>query len=121
MPNFTYEARDASGRRQQGRAEADSAPALAGDLRRRGWLVLRVQAANEQETRASPLARLNPFNLLPPRSIEVELSFQQMAVMLRSGLSLLVTLRTVAEQASRPSMRKVWQSVAERIQEGSGL
>ncbi|MCS6852990.1 MAG: type II secretion system F family protein [Gemmataceae bacterium] len=119
MPSFAYEARDAAGRRQAGHAEADSAAALAGDLRRRGWLVLRVEAA--PKAAGGQRFRLNPFAWLPPRSLDVEVSFQQLAVMLRSGLSLLAALRTVAEQAQRPSMRRVWEAVSQRIQEGSDL
>ncbi len=44
-----------------------------------------------------------------------------MAVMLRSGLTLLATLKTVAEYATRPAMRSVWENVAERIQQGASL
>src|SRR5262249_22893115 len=36
-------------------------------------------------------------------------------------LTLLTALRTVSEQAGRPSMRRAWDDVAQRIQQGSGL
>jgi type II secretory pathway component PulF len=41
--------------------------------------------------------------------------------MLRSGLTLLNALQTVAEQSPRPAMRRIWTDVSRRIQEGSGL
>jgi type II secretory pathway component PulF len=58
---------------------------------------------------------------LPPLSGDVEVSFLQLAIMLRSGLTLLSALRTVSEQANRPSMRRVWAAVAQEIQQGAGL
>ena len=41
--------------------------------------------------------------------------------MLRSGLTLLSALKTVAEQARRPRMAKVWIDIYERIEEGSSF
>ena len=69
----------------------------------------------------SLLAKLNPFYWLPPRSLDIEMSLQQMAVMLRSGLTLLATLKTLGEHSQRPAMRRVWDDVARRIQQGASL
>jgi type II secretory pathway component PulF len=41
--------------------------------------------------------------------------------MLRSGLTLLNALTTVAEQADRAAMRRIWTDVGSRIQEGASL
>ena len=119
MPNFDFNARDPSGRQQAGSQDAVSSAALVSTLRERGWLVLDVQESAGPAEDWSTL--LNPFSWLPPRSIDVEVSLQQIAVMLRSGITLLAALKTVAEQAARRSMRLIWQRVAERIQEGSTL
>src|SRR5271154_725827 len=119
MPIFSFEARNASGRAQRGTQEAPSAAALASTLRGRGWLVLDVRAA--EDAGVSGLAALNPLQWLPVRSIDVEQSLQQLAIMLRSGLTLLSSLQTVGEQANRPAMRRVWIGVGQRIQQGSSL
>src|SRR5262245_11612834 len=122
MPVFTFEARTGSGQAQRGTQEAPSAGAVVASLRQRGWLVVTVRSAEDAEGKAIDwLALINPWSWLPPRSLDVELSLQQMATMLRSGLTLLTALRTVAEYAQRKSMRLVWQNVAERIQQGSSL
>lgn len=121
MPTFLFEARDSTGRPQRGTLEAASANALVSSLRQRGWLVLNVQAASDAVAPAAILARLNPFAWLPPRMVDVELSLQQIAVMLRSGLTLLTALRTVAEQARRQKLHRIWEHVAERIQEGASF
>lgn len=122
MPTFNFVARDASGQLQRGSQAAASPAALAGSLRERGWAVVDVRAgAAEQASVLEQLAVLNPLRYLGPRSSDIELSLNQMAVMLRGGLTLLATLRAVAEQAGRPAMRRVWLEVADSIQQGSNL
>ncbi|MBL8794953.1 MAG: type II secretion system F family protein [Planctomycetia bacterium] len=122
MPLFVFTARDTSGRSQSGRQEAPSPQVLVSTLRARGLLVLEVRQADASDAEtATLLERLNPGYWLPPRSIDVEISLQQLGVMLRSGLTLLESLKTMAEQASRPSMRRIWRQTALRIQQGSGL
>jgi len=122
MPIFSYVGRDTAGRPQRGTQEAPSAAAVASSLRQRGWLVLEVRVGEGTPQSAfSNLAKLNPIYWLPPRSLDIEMGLQQMAVMLRSGLTLLATLRTLGEQAQRPAMRRVWDNVAQRIQQGSSL
>src|SRR5262245_15455837 len=118
MPVFAFEVRTSGGRPQRGREEAASAAALAAALRARGWLVLTVRAVEEAP---SAVGRLNPLNWLPVRSVHVELGLQQIAVMLRSGLTLLTALRTAAEQSQRRRMAAIWNDVADQIQLGSTL
>lgn len=120
MPAFTYSVRNANGRAQQGTQEAASADALVHHLRERGCLVLSVRPV-ENGAAQGILPLLDPRNWLPPRSVDVELSLQQMAVMLRSGLTLLTALRAVAEYAHRRSMSRIWEEVAAKIQRGSTL
>ena len=122
MPIFSYVGRDVAGRPQRGTQEAPSAAAVANALRQRGWLVLEVRSADaEPPSAGSVLRKSNPFYWLPPRSLDIELSLQQMSVMLRSGLTLLATLKTLAEHSTRQSMQVVWEKVAQRIQQGTSL
>ena len=44
-----------------------------------------------------------------------------MAVMLRSGLTLLASLKTIAEYSRSRAMRHIWEDVAEKIQSGASL
>jgi len=91
------------------------------EIRGRGWLVLDVRNDAPAAPRENPLAVLRPGRWLSARNIDVEVSLRQMAVMLRSGLTLLNALNTVAEYASRESMGRIWYDVAGRIQEGASL
>lgn len=120
MPRFTFTARDASGRSQQGTLDAASPSAAVDALRRRGWIVLQVrpEATPSRDVGADLLMRIG---WKPVRSVDVELSLQQLAVMLRGGLTLLDALTTLARQAERRSVRQVWRTVADALQEGASL
>ncbi len=121
MATFTYEARTGAGQRQTGVKEGASAAEVVTSLRSRGWLVLNVRPVEGNAQSTDWREILNPLAWLPARSVDVELSLQQIAVMLRSGLTLLAALKTTAEHARRPAMRKVWTRVTERIQQGATL
>jgi type IV pilus assembly protein PilC len=121
MPSFAFKARDTSGRTQQGSLSAASYAAAVHEIRGRGWLLLDVRNDLAAAPRTSVLAAIRPRNWLRPRSVDIEVSLRQMAIMLRSGLTLLNALNTVAEYAPRASMGRIWYDVAGRIQEGASL
>jgi len=118
MPDFQYTARDRQGVAQSGAITAPSRSAAATQLRERGWIVLKV--ANVQQTRSSSSGD-SVFGNLPPRSVHVEVSLHQLAMMLRSGMTLLASIKAVAEQAPRRSLGRVWQSISQELQRGQGL
>ena len=119
MPSFNFTARDTAGRTQRGVQSAASAVVLASELRARGWLVLDIQIA--AETRTGLTDALDPRGWLPVRSIDVEMSLQQLAVMLRSGLTLLNALHTAAEHTERLKLQRILRRVMVRFQEGSSF
>jgi len=122
MPLFSFQAKDKQGQRQQGQLVAvTSAQALA-ELRTRGWLILDLQATAVPGTGLrEKMSAFHFSSLLPATKFDVEIGFLQMAAMLRSGLTLLTSLKTVEEQARRPAMGQIWRQVYERIQEGSSF
>lgn len=122
MSTFAYVARDRGGRVQRGLEQAESPNAAVAMLRGRGWAVIDVQAAAEvPKSVGEMLAAAHPGRWLPPRSIDVELSLNQLAVMLHGGLTLLAAMRTTSEQCRRLSMRRVWEDVGRRVQAGSSF
>lgn len=120
MPRLRYDARTATGLREAGVRDASSETALLRELRGRGLVVLRIDDADRARADADNSGDAPRFSL-PPRSLDVELALQQLALLLRSGLPLLSALRTCADQSARPALRRVLRRVAERIQEGSSL
>ena len=117
MATFAYAARDRTGRALRGSLDAPTPAAVAADLRNRGWVVVQIRPEAARASAAGP-ARTS---WLPIRSSDIEVSLRQMAVMLRSGLTLLNALQTVAEQTPGPALRRIWGDVSRRIQEGAGL
>jgi type IV pilus assembly protein PilC len=120
MPTFAYRARDATGRTREGSAVAASESAVAAELRGGGLLILDVRAMP-----ARPHAAQNgvapPLIGLPATSFDVQTSLRQLALMHRSGISLLAALRTAADTSRRASMARLWRQVADRIEGGSTL
>ena len=119
MAEFQYSARDSRGALQQGVATAGSAETLAAELRSQGFLILKIAPVAPPERQ--PVFSFSPLAWLPMTRFDVEIGFQQLAAMLHSGLTLLVALRTVAEQARRPRAAALWRNVAERIERGDTL
>ncbi|MFO0802205.1 MAG: type II secretion system F family protein [Gemmataceae bacterium] len=117
MPTFSFEVRNAQGRPQRGREDAPSAAAMAATLRGRGLLILNLR----EDTGGAASISLDPRRLLRIRSVDIEFAMQQIAVMLRSGMTLLSSLRTAAEQARRYKMRAALNGIADRIQQGATL
>lgn len=116
MPQYAYVARDRDGRTSRGVQEAASDAALVASLQEGELLVLDVRQvaggeADEETFRPALLRR--------PRSIDVELGLQQLAFLLRSGVTLLSALQTTAAEAERGSMARVWRRVARRVQRGA--
>ncbi|HLF98437.1 MAG TPA: type II secretion system F family protein [Methylococcaceae bacterium] len=94
MTIYQYTALDAQGIQQSGSIEADGPPAAARLLRGRGLFVatLRDGAHDPALSGRDVLMRLR--ELLPVKIYELVFFFQQMALMLRSGLPILEALDT---------------------------
>jgi len=120
MPEFTYLARNASGQIQRGHMASESASALRAMIESRGERLISVKPIESKGLLGNTKFE-NPLHRLPPSGVTVEVSLEQMAVMLRSGLGLLQSLQTVAEQATAPSMKKIALELCEAIQEGDSL
>lgn len=115
MPVFSYVARDRSGQQQSSVIESPSREAAAAALRQQGLLpVTLAEVAKPGERRRFSF---NPFAYRSLNSFDIEHEFHQIAVMLRSGVSLLDALNLTAKHA-RIGTYKVWERLAQRIQQG---
>lgn len=119
MPNYRYVSRDLSGAMRTSTLAAGNQEMLTAELRGRGLLVVEVEEIGTRKPSTGPT--LDPRTWLGMAGFDVEMGFQQLASMLRSGLSLLSAMRTVAEQARRPRATAVWNNVADRIEQGSSF
>ncbi len=110
---------DKTGARQTLAREADSASAVSSALRGEGFVVIGIEAVGGAERRGPP--PWSPAWLRPMRSFDVEIGFQQLSSMLKSGVSLLAALDTVAEQALSPRAARVWGAVQDAVASGGAL
>ncbi|MCC5844408.1 MAG: type II secretion system F family protein [Verrucomicrobia bacterium] len=118
MPWYTYHALDSNGEPQHGTIEAETLSAARWALREDK---LRTRELRECDPPPSWLRLPDPRALMPVKSVQVEVSLRQLAMMLRSGLPLLASLETLIEQAPGPGMRRVWARVRDRVEQGGSL
>lgn len=88
-------------------------------LRQQGLLVLEVRDVGAS-VEGTPRWSLNPLDYRSINSVDVERAFHQIAVLLRSGVSILEALEFIRDYA-RPGARQVWQDIVERIRGGESL
>ena len=118
MAEFRYKARDITGGSRSGVVDATSRSAAASLLRSRGLIVIGVELVAEK-TKTKIGLGLSRF--LRPRAIDVELSLQQLSMMVRGGMPLLTGLVSLVEQAPRKSLGAIWETVVRDIQAGDSL
>lgn len=118
MPSYRYTTRDAMGAVGTGRLAVSGIDVLTSELRSRGLLLIDVE-----EITSKPRGEItwNPRTWRKPGNLDVGMGCLQLATMLRGGLGLLSSLRTVADQASKPRMGAVWNRVANQIERGSSF
>ena len=93
MPEFRYKARDATGGPRVGVVDATSRSAAASLLRSRGLIVIGVTPVNAP---VESNLKLDLSQYLRPRAVDVELSLQQLSMMLKGGMPLLSGLIALA-------------------------
>jgi type IV pilus assembly protein PilC len=120
MPVFRYTARNRSGQQQTATIEIGSRAAAIRSLKDGGLLVLKINEVQEEKPKGDKKYSLNPLEYRSMRSSDIEHEFHQIAVMLRSGISLLEALDMTAKY-SRIGVRKVWNTISKRIEQGTSF
>ncbi|MEM8666812.1 MAG: type II secretion system F family protein [Planctomycetota bacterium] len=122
MPSYSYIARNEQGQLQRGLEQSDSPSSLSTALRSRGLRLIKFQKQIEKISPFEWLAtHLNPLQYIPPRQLSIELMLSQIAVMLRSGVTLLRALRTCEQQARFAPMRRMTSRINDSVQDGQSL
>ena len=117
--NFTYLARDRSGRVSRGELHAKSPIELRSILQSMGLQLVSLNAAPHQIV--TKLHQLDPRRWMPIRPRDIELALRQLAIMLRSGLSLHAALKTLHAQTELVALANVLQSVQRKVARGDSL
>ncbi len=112
---FKVTARDATGITRTQEREAESRSALMVRLRTEHIVVLSIE---EVHTHDGLPPFWHPAWLKPMTGFDVEMGLRQLASMLRSGVTLVKSLATVAEQSLSPRGQRTWQEVRNTIEHG---
>jgi len=118
MTIFSYTARHRSGQQTSDVVDSGSRDAAIMQLRGQGLLVLQINELKQKSDEQS--YSLNPLDYRSIRSLDIENAFHQIAVMLRSGVSILEGVELTRKHA-RIGTRKVWAGIAGRIRQGGAL
>ncbi len=119
MPIFTYTARDRSGQQRVDAIESATRESAILALRAQGLLPLKIEPLKQGGATANKIS-LNPMAYRSFNATDIEHDFHQIAVMLRSGISLLDALNLSLKHC-RIGARSTWERLAKRIQQGSSL
>ena len=99
--------------------EAGSRLEALNELHAGGYLLLSLEV--ERDEGKTPASHRHRILGVRPSSLDIEFGLQQLATMLRSGLSLLSALRTASEQARSRRGGRVWGYLADTIESGLSL
>jgi type IV pilus assembly protein PilC len=116
LPNYTYQARDESGRAVTGKLEASSPETLAERLTHLGYVVTSIKL------QTSPLDLNNLFSFLQRVSVNDMVMFaNQLASMVGAGLPLPSALKIIAEQTENKKLKGAIITIFEEIKEGASF
>lgn len=118
MPAFEYVSVDASGRKQKGVLEADSARQVRQQLREKGWLPVSVEPAASEHREAKPGGSLFRRGM---SAYELALITRQLATLIQAGIPVEECLRAVSRQTGRPALQSLLLAVRARVSEGYTL
>ncbi len=116
MPIFTFTARDRSGQQTNDTIESANKDSAIMALRQQGLLVLQIKELKKKAGDEKTFS-LNPLAYRSITSFDIEHAFHQMAVMLRSGISLLDALE-ITRRYARIGAKKTWQQIIDHILQG---
>jgi type IV pilus assembly protein PilC len=111
MPNFTYQARDPSGRAIGADIEAVDQQAAATMLMDRGLMVISLRPSTGRKgTRKRQKGKV--------KSQDLVVFTRQMATMMDAGLPLVQSLTALEEQTDSPALKPVLRNTTERVEQG---
>lgn len=122
MPSYRFVALDGQGQERQGAVSADDARAAASLLRARQLFVVRLESQEDASsaTPASPAAPAS-FAWLPIGAQARVMFFRQLALMLRSGQTLLAALETVHDTCGHARLAQIAKALRSDIERGASF
>jgi type IV pilus assembly protein PilC len=113
---FTYKARDASGRIRTGELSAAAADEAKKQLRQEGLFLLSLEEVAQKRASAGP-------SLFQKRIARAEIIYltNQLAVMIDAGVPLATALAGLAKQSDNPTLKSLLEQIEEHVQAGESF
>ena len=134
MPDFSYTAKDRTGRTIEGTIQAANSAIAAGRVREMGYEVEKVRALDPRAARegsrmrstAQPIGQRAKENLVYPVSSGVPLKdlavfYRQFATMIHAGIPLYQSLSTLEGQTRNQKLQEVIRSCERQVEMGGKL
>lgn len=125
MAKFTYKALDQQGNEANGITEADNQAEARNILRSKGLYVLKLQSGREKRSFFSLLTTLLSYLSIKrykkASTADLVLFFRQVALMLRSGNTLMQALETIANMTTKVRFKNSLIRILVAIQGGSSF
>lgn len=119
--NLTYDAIAADGARVRDSLQANSIKEAVESLRRRGLLVTSIEQSPEAKVdRKATTLRINP-KTVHLRIKQLMMFTRQMAMLLKSGSSVVPAIIAVSKQMKRPEHRRMLEMMRDELEEGKPL
>ncbi|MBI1387906.1 MAG: hypothetical protein GC154_05615 [bacterium] len=119
MAEFHYRASDEQGRITEGTLSAESRGAVIHSLGERGLSPIRIDGAAKSKRNASVEETL--YRALPISRAKIAAVYEQLSLMMGSGVSLVDGLQALEEQADDFRIREVLAQVRSKVEEGVAL
>lgn len=116
MGAFEYTALDIRGREKKGVLEGDAARQIRQQLREQGLTPLSVEEVKQREARSH-----KTFFKRKISATDLSLITRQWATLVRSGMPVDESLRTVAQQSEKARLKSMVVAVRSRVMEGHSL
>jgi len=123
MPVYSYVAKDALGKVQKGRSEAENEQVLVRRLREKGFWVHKVtEEKGEQVAREGAPAVRPSFGIFGRVSgRDLSLFCRQFATMINAGVSLVRCLAVLEEQSTSPRLQEIIRDLQASVESGETL
>ena len=116
MPQFDYICKTREGIQKTGTIESDSSATAVSDLRRGGLFIVSVRPVKDQNSQPFSFSKY-----LPVFHRDKIFLYRQVAMMIRSGLTILQALEIMKAESQKDALRKVLTSLLDEINKGIPL
>lgn len=114
MPTYRYEARTADGRSNAGVLSAANLSAASQQLRAKGEYIVALAPADDPKRKSSAKFSFS----FGPSARDVHNFTNQLAVMIRAGISIRAAIEGIAEQAENPKFRAMLMQMKRDVESG---